>query len=356
MSAVDTPTRPAATPALGEQALFLVWGPPAYGPRSRVLARELGLSVHHVGATPRRGAWIAPLKYAAAAVQTLGLLARERPRVVFVQSPPSPAVVVVALWMLVARGGYVVDAHSGALQLWYWTWPRWLHDWSTRRAVTTIVTGQHLADEIRASGGHATILPDVPTTHPIGPPPSLGDGFHVAVVSSVAPDEPLEAITDAARRLPAVTFHVTGSAGRLRERLPHPLPPNVELTGYLPDEDYFALLACCEGVMCLTTRDHTMQCGACEALALGTPLITSRWPVLEEYFTDGTVHVEATVEDIAQGVTRLQEHHEDLRAGIRALRARRRAEWDEIRVELLDRLAPLLGDGGQLGAAATTRR
>lgn len=356
MTTVHGPDRAGTAPAIGERGLVLVWGPAAYAPRSRVLARELGLRVHHVGETDRRGAWVAPLKYAVAAVQTFVLLARHRPRVVVVQSPPSPAVLVVALWARLAGAGYVVDAHSGALQLWYWQWPGWAYRWSTRRAVTTIVTGRHLADEVRAAGGHATVVPDVPTTHPLGPPPALGDGFHVVVVSSVAPDEPLEAITEAARQLPDVTFHVTGSRRRLRERLPHPLPPNVVLTGYLPDDDYFALLAACQGVMCLTTRDHTMQCGACEALAIGTPLITSRWPVLQEYFADGTVHVEATVEDIARGVTRLREHHAEFLVGIRALRDRRRAEWDEVRDDLLDRLAPLLGAAGHDGAAATTRR
>ena len=33
-----------------------------------------------------------------------------------------------------------------------------------------------------------------------------------------------------------------------------------------------------DGILALTTHDHTMQRGACEAVSLGVPIITSDWP------------------------------------------------------------------------------
>src|SRR5512143_2950667 len=76
----------------GKNALFLVWGPPSHGPRSQVLARELGIeALHFVHITAQRGLLLAPFRYAVQAVQTLLLLFRKRPELVLVQSPPSLA-------------------------------------------------------------------------------------------------------------------------------------------------------------------------------------------------------------------------------------------------------------------------
>lgn len=338
MSAQQTvPSSPpaAATPPRLE-ALFLVWGPRAYGQRSRAFARALGIDVHHVVSTSRRGPWVAPAKYLVQALMTGTLLGRRRPRVVLVQSPPTVAVLCARLYGMATGARYVVDAHSDAFTSRLWTRPAWLRRWLTRGALATVVTGEHAAAAIRRDGGRAVVVANIPTTHEVPDAlPALGPGFHVVVVSSFAPDEPLEAIADAAARLPDVTFHVTGPSSRARHRLPAALPPNLVLTGFLPEDHYLGLLAASQGVLCLTTRDHTMQSGACEAMAVGTPVVTSRWPLLQSYFDQGTVHVDATADDIARGVTDLRDRHVALTAGIVALRARREADWQDTRARLL---------------------
>ena len=81
-----------------DKALFLVWGPPAYGPRSRALSQELGIrDISYVYSTRRRGLLSAPLKYPYQAILTLLLLFKRRPQLVFVQSPPSIAVLFVVI-------------------------------------------------------------------------------------------------------------------------------------------------------------------------------------------------------------------------------------------------------------------
>jgi len=98
--------------------------------------------------------------------------------------------------------------------------------------------------------------------------------------------------------------------------------------------------------MCLTTRDHTMQRGACEALSLGRPIVTSDWPLLRDYFGRGAVHVAATPASIAAGVRRIVAEHAALSRDVVALRDERRAEWAERRGEI----ARLLGiDNGGFG-------
>lgn len=326
------------------RSLFIVWGPPSHGPRSRVFARELGIPIEFIYSTRRRGLWVAPWKYLYQLVMTAILLMRVRPDLVFVQSPPSFAAVAVAAYAGATGGEFVIDIHSDAMLTAHWSRPRWLHRLVRKRAVANIVTNEAFQDTIELEGGTALIIRDVPTSFEVGPAPNLEDGDHILVVNKFAPDEPVEAIREAAELCPDVQFHMTGFLKRAPERLVDRLPPNLHLTDYLPDPDYYALMSACDAVMCLTTRDNTMQRGACEALSTGRPIITSDWPLLREYFHEGTVHVQSTPESIADGVRQAVEHKSTLLQGVQDLAARREAEWVEASARL-DTLLSGIGRG-----------
>jgi glycosyltransferase involved in cell wall biosynthesis len=154
------------------------------------------------------------------------------------------------------------------------------------------------------------------------------------VVNTWSGDEPIVEVAAAAAELPEVTFEVTGHADARVARL-GPLPPNVHFAGFLPDADYYDLMQRAQAVICLTTRDHTMQRGACEALSLGTPIITSDWPLLRSYFDRGTVHVDNTAPGIRDGVQGMMEHYDRYLDEIARLREVRRADWDARRAELV---------------------
>lgn len=340
-------SHPEASDHLGDDALFVVWGPPSHGPRSRVFARALGIPIEFIRGTRRRGGLLAPVRYCRQAAATAGLLVRRRPRVVFVQSPPSLAPLLVAFYCTISGARLVVDAHSDALLSPYWTRPRRLYRWLARRATTTIVTNDHFARSIRSTGGHALVVRDVPTEFPGGTGMEARAGFHVTVVATFAPDEPIRAIVEAARSLPHVTFHMTGDPTRIGGVDELSLPPNVELTGYLPDVQYFDLLRSSDAVMCLTLHDNTMQRGACEALSLARPIITSDWPLLREYFSRGTVHVDNTAPEIRNGIERMLDEHETHVKGIIELQVAQRREWSVALAALLDRLEG--GSKGRIG-------
>ncbi len=320
------------------KSAFLVWGPPSHGPRSRILAKELGLkALHYVHATTRRGAWAAPYKYSYQAWATLRLLFGERPDLIFVQSPPSFAVFFVYLYCALTGSKYLVDAHSSALQLRIWTRPYWLHQFLARRAITTIVTNEHFQQQIQSWGASAFILRDIPTNFEQNGSYPLEHTFNVVVVNTFSEDEPLAETLEAAKHLPEVEFYITG-----KKRMASPdtlalAPANVHFTDFLPDADYYTLLSNAQTVMCLTTRDHTMQRGACEALSLGKPIITSDWPLLRTYFHQGTVHVQNTCEAIQNGIMEMKRHYESYQVGIQALRRQQQSEWQE-KVTLLTNL------------------
>jgi hypothetical protein len=79
--------------------------------------------------------------------------------------------------------------------------------------------------------------------------------------------------------------------------------------------------------------------GGFEAVSLGTPLITSDWPILRDYFSLGTVHVPNTVEGICKGVRRAQSEHNALQRDILRLRALFQIEWEQKLEELQHLLA-----------------
>lgn len=323
---------------LSEQALFLVWGPPSHGPRSQVFARKLGIdALHFVHATKRRGLLAAPFKYSYQAIKTLWLLFRQRPKIVFVQSPPSFAVFFVYLYCALMNGRFVVDAHSDAMQAPYWTRPQWLYRFLARQAVTTIVTNEHFQEQINSWGGHAFVLRDIPTTFPKSGAYPFNGAFNVVVVNTFAEDEPLAEVLAAAAELEGVHFYVTGKKRSDGQPIPGPVPANVHFTGFLPNEEYYAMLDGCQAVMCLTTRNHTMQRGACEALSLGKPIITSDWSLLRTYFNKGTVHVDNTTLGIGQGVQEMMSEYGRYQSGIKQLQTEQQQEWHS-KVTLLTEL------------------
>lgn len=319
-----------ALAAAAERSLFVVWGPPSHGPRSRVLARELGIQdLHYVSCTSRRGLAAAPMKYTCQAIRTLQLLFQKRPRLVFVQSPPSLAVLFVFVYCALTRSQYVVDAHSAAFLSPYWTRPRWLISLLARKAVATIVTNDNLQRMVARWGGRAFVLPDIPTSFPTAKLPHLDGAFSVAVVNTFGSDEPLKEVLEAAAGLADCQFYVTGRKSSARGELLADTPHNVHFTDFLPSESYYALLSASQAVMCLSTRDNTMQRGACEALWLGKPIITSDWPLLRAYFHQGAVYVDNTSAGIRTGVLAMRERHREYQAQIAELQTTRRRQWHE---------------------------
>jgi glycosyltransferase involved in cell wall biosynthesis len=311
-------------------SLFLVWGTPDQGPRSRVMANKLGSEPCFVHARLPRGALYVLIKYPIQAIRTMGRLFSRWPPVVFVQNPPLLAVLCVYVYCALGKAGYIIDAHSEAFLAQGWTAPPlWIKRFLARRAIVTIVTNKHLEQLIGGWGGQAMIIRDVPTTFTMGSHYPVSEKFNVALINTFAADEPLDKVLEAARALPDVQFYVTGKVRSSASALVAKASGNVCFTDFLADEIYYALLNAVDAVMCLTSRDHTMQRGACEALSLGKPIITSNWAVLRQYFNKGTVHVDNTCEGIRQGVVQMKELYSTFLIGIKELQADQQREWEQ---------------------------
>lgn len=322
---------------LHKKAIFLVWAKPTFGSsRSRFLARELEIAgPDYVSFGARRGWLNLLLRYPVQAWQTVRLLWKKRPAVVLVQSPPTPAVLISAIYCRLTGGQVVIDAHSDTFQRRIWTWPGWLYRRVARGALAFLVTDNHFKQIVESWGGRAIVMRSPVTWYDQEAFP-LNGHFNVTMVNSFAADEPLEEVLKAAGSLPGVHFYVTGKVTSQREELVRRAPPNVTFTGFLPEQQYFGLLKASHAVMSLTTRDHTFQCGACEALSLERPILTSDWPLLREYFSQGTVHVDNTSAGICRGVEAMQRDYQRFEGEVVELRKLRSEEWHGRVAELVD--------------------
>jgi glycosyltransferase involved in cell wall biosynthesis len=312
---------------------YVSWAP--HCSRSDHTARELGGTSHMVywGRLGSRPATIW-LKYLGQTFSTWRILAREAPDAVFVMSPSPIAGLAVYAYCVVARTPFVIDAHSGAFRNPKWRMLRGLQYWLCRRACATIVTNEHLASLVTSRGGAAVIVPDVPVRFSLVSAPPPGDGFTVTCVTSFGHDEPLAAILEAARRLPGVTFYMTGNPEGARHLLTDK-PPNVVLTGFVDVPRYAGLLQSVGAVMALTTEEHTMLRGAYEAIYQGTPIIVSDSAVLREAFNEGALHVDNSPEAIVAAVLQMRREREEYRRGSERLRARKEERWKTSKSALL---------------------
>ena len=270
--------------------------------------------------------WTVPLRYLVQAVQTVRYLGRARPAVVLAMAPPFALPL---LCRVVHRGVLVLDAHTGAVLRGGRV--RRSFVWLARRADIVVVASESLRDRlVEDTGIHALAVHDpLPTgSGDLSTPETASRGHQNGGGRVVYPagwrsDEPVEAVLDAARRLPSVSFAITG-----RPPAGLAVPANVRLTGFLADDEYDELVRGADVVLALTTRSLTMQRAGYEALAHGRPLVASDTDVLREFFTRGTVFAAPTGESLAAAVEQALAEGDRLADEMGALRDHRGVEDD----------------------------
>jgi glycosyltransferase involved in cell wall biosynthesis len=274
--------------------------------------------------TPRRGL----LRYLVLGARTVALLARRRARVLLVQNP---SLILAALAVLL-RGvlGYrlVVDAHNEAVEPYInrQRWIRTLSHWVIRKSDLTIVSNRHLADLVEGYGGRSFTLPDRVPTPPPGVRGSLEGPFNVVLVATHARDEPVAQVFEAVRGTD-VQLYVTGNPRRLAPALAAVVPPNVRLTGFLPDAEYWALLRSADGIIDLTLMDDCLVSGAYEALAVGTPMLLSNNRASIELFGEAATFTDNTAPDIRRALELLRSRNDKLKVAAELKRRELAERW-----------------------------
>ncbi len=293
-----------------------------YNPRSENLAAALGCQVTFMPwAQNGQPLWHSLAGWARSGWATLRLLRSLRPgTTVFVQAPPVFAPVV-ALLSGRRRVPVVIDIHSGAVNQRRWRWSIPLLERCVQRAAAVVVTNTELLDGIRTDGANVRVLHDPLVDRRTQARAARTTPPSIVFPASGGADEPLEAVTDAARLLKGdAEIVVTGRAG------PHFAGTPARATGFLPRVEFDELLAGAAGVLALTTIEATMQRSAYEAVELGIPIVCSDTRVLREAFEGAAVFVAPDGESIAAGVRKLLATRDSLAAGASAVLDRMLAE------------------------------
>jgi hypothetical protein len=311
--------------------VFLVWD--RNGIRASGIAKHIGASLHFLSIGPRIGR---PVLF----IKTLQILRKERPRIIICQSPPIAcgfiAMVYRYLFAWTSKPKILIDIHTGAI----------MKPWS--KNVSRLIM-KHASVNIVINKEQQNLLIQKYKIRPIvleDPIPDFTDIllsakkqqgykieqkaiFNVAVISTFAYDEPLQAVLDAASELPNVYFYITINKKNAEKKLLIKKSDNVVLTGFLDYNIYVDLLQKVDVIMDLTTDNKSLVAGAYEAVALEQPLITSNWIPLRRYFNKGTIYTDNSPDDIRKAIIVAMKKKEELSKEMHQLKIERTKEWKE---------------------------
>jgi len=310
--------------------VFIVWD--REGIRAHGISKYIGASLHFL--------YTSRIKHPILYIRTLRILMREKPHIIICQSPPITcafiAMVYRYLFAYMSKPKILIDVHTGAISK---PWSKYFSKMIMRSATLNIVINKEQQNYLMKEY-HITpvVLEDpIPNLTGILSSDKKQEGyrleqkaiFNVAVISSFAYDEPLEAVFDAASRMSDVYFYLTGDITNADNKLLIKKPDNVIMTGFLNYNTYVDLLHKVDVIMDLTTENTSIVAGGYEAIALEQPLITSNWIPLKRYFNKGTIFTNNSTEDIRNAIIVAMTKKDELAKGMHQLKIERTKEWKE---------------------------
>lgn len=292
-----------------KNAIWITWENQV---RNKSMAAALEVPVYAIDLNGNR-----LVRYLISSIETVILLFKNRPKVVFTQNPS----IVLNYLLLILRPflkyKLICDLHfigvvtcngnrllQKALNL------------VNRNADAVIVTNMDHKRYVEMIGGSAFICQD--------PLPDISKYFlpvnenekKVFFICSYDPDEPYRIAFEAAELLweKGYRFYVSGNYHKAcidPRNYPH-----INFLGYINTLDYYSHLFESQVILDLTEFDNCLVCGAYEAMAAERPFVTSKHLALKEYFHKGTVFTEHSPESIAEAVQCAYENRSALRVEI----------------------------------------
>jgi len=290
---------------------FIVWK--VYQRRAESIGQYLDLQINYFHYPWEEKSKIhKAFSYLIKMAATVAQLIRQRPSLVVVQLPPTPALYMTALYCGLTGTPYIADCHN-AMFMGHWIrWP--LARTLLRKAVAVLVHNQEVkltADRL----GVATRVMRDPLPRPVQAWNSgvlekfgLTQGEYVIAPWNLAADEPIGEFIEAVRALPDVPFDMTWYAERMPERFRNSIPPNLVLTGYLESNEFNELFQKSGAAISLTIREGTQPSAASEAIAFDVPLILSDMETARTLYGEGAAYVDNTPESIVSGVREVMSH------------------------------------------------
>jgi glycosyltransferase involved in cell wall biosynthesis len=307
-------------------ALWITW---EHQRRSIVLSKVFETSFYELNSPGNR-----LVKYLLLCIKTVRILIAIKPDVLFVQNPSIVLTFIACLYKkCFPKVVLVVDRHSNFFEVSTSTIINRLHtiisNVTLRSADLTIVTNAYLKQLVESYGGNALVLEDKIPELKKNTNLNLPGTYKFLYVCSFDSDEPYSAVIEAARRVGSDMYiYITGNYRKIKDtHSMSTLPQNLVMLGYLPDDEYIDYLYAADAVIALTTWEHTLLCGAYEAVAAGKPLIISNKSDLIGYFNKGVIPVENTTQSLAQAMRCMIEEKQVRAKEIITLKTELNEDW-----------------------------
>ncbi len=292
------------------KTLFIVWK--KYQRRAEVLAPQLKSKVLFIPHIFRRKL-LRPIDYLYKLLVGCYVGLKTQPRLIVFQAPPLYS----AFTALLLQIPYVIDAHNPVFQnvggkIAWGKLP--LSGFLIRHARAVIVHNHGILKLARKTYPEVTFFNIPDPLEPISGFSVERLSNQVLVICSFDPDEPVEVLLESIARLNQYNFIVTADVLKLPYDLQVKLKnlPNIQLTGFLPIEEYHMLLCSSVAALVLTSQDLIQPSGACEALSSNTQLIISDTALIQELFGEWAILVENTAPAIVNAVEGLKPKQLDL--------------------------------------------
>lgn len=206
----------------------------------------------------------------------------------------------------------------------------WLSKATLKYADLTIVTNDYLRSYINSFSGRAAVLPDkLPALETVEKKPLKGL-INYVFVATFSEDEPIEEMIAAASVIDeSKHIYITGNYRKYKNiaNLQSTLPENVTLTGFISEEEYRSLLSSADVIIVITTQEHTLTCGAYEAVALEKPMILGNTNTIKSYFSMGALYTSVSPDDLAAKINEAGENTARLQAEVKKLKALLETSW-----------------------------
>jgi len=295
-----------------ENNLFQVWK--VYQRRAESIAHYFDMRVtYYHYAWEEKSKKYKAASYLLKTIMTIKDLIKHRPRVIFIQLPPTPALYIVGAYGFLTKTPYITDCHNAMFMAQWIHWP--LARTFLKRATTVLVHNDEMQIEAKKFGIKTIVIRDpLPQVTDIADTDllqrfNLKSGAYIIVPWNFASDEPIAEFIDAVKLVPKIKFVMTWFTERLPESLREHLPGNIIFTGYLKIGEFNELFAKSGAAITLTTRPGTQPSAASEAIAFGVPLVISDTDIARLLYREMPIYVENTPQSIAQGVSELFVKH-----------------------------------------------
>lgn len=283
--------------------------------------------------------YISPVKipfvrYPLSIFYTLIFLLKNRPNIVFCQNPSIVLTILLCLIKYIMRYNLIVDRHSNFMLSRDPGFIKSLFLLLSRITIKlsdmTIVTNRYLLNNyVLSQGSKGYVLQDKI--------PILGNKYkmkfsseknNILFITSFGKDEPISEYLESMMHLKG-DYHtyITGNYKKYKQNLFD--NERITFTGFIDDDFFITLLNAVDIVVVLTKHDHTLTCGAYEAIAAGKPMVLSNTDAIKNYFTAGAVYTDNTPTSIASAISECAENRLELSLDVATLRSELDKMWSQ---------------------------